>query len=80
MLCIAAFVIFEVVKLLGFLEPVLLPILIAAVVPICLNPLSPGWCTSDSSRPWAVVTVMFAALPSWWARRHYPPSPDPADG
>lgn len=39
MLGIAAFVIFEVVELLGFLEPVLLPILIAAVVAYLLEPI-----------------------------------------
>ena len=62
MLCIAAFVIFEVVKLLGFLEPVLLPILIAAVVAYLLEPIVSWLVHFRFSRPWAVVTVMFAAL------------------
>ena len=61
MLGIAAFVIFEVVELLGFLEPVLLPILIAAVVAYLLEPIVSwrpcwtsavtGWCVSNSPAP-----------------------------
>ena len=62
MLGIAAFVIFEVVELLGFLEPVLLPILIAAVVAYLLEPIVSWLVRLKFSRPWAVVTVMFAAL------------------
>ena len=51
MLCIAAFVIFEVVKLLGFLEPVLLPILIAAVVAYLLEPIVSWLVHFRFSRP-----------------------------
>lgn len=53
---------FEVVELLGFLEPVLLPILIAAVVAYLLEPIVSWLVRLKFSRPWAVVTVMFAAL------------------
>lgn len=62
MLCIAAFVIFEVVELLGFLEPVLLPILLAAVVAYLLEPIVSWLVRRKMPRPWAVVTVMFAAI------------------
>ncbi|WP_418173549.1 AI-2E family transporter, partial [Akkermansia sp.] len=62
MLGIAAFVIFEVVKLLGFLEPVLLPILIAAVIAYLLEPIVSWLVRRRFSRPWAVITVMGAAL------------------
>lgn len=50
------------VELLGFLEPVLLPILIAAVVAYLLEPIVSWLVRLKFSRPWAVVTVMFAAL------------------
>lgn len=51
MLGIAAFVIFEVVKLLGFLEPVLLPILIAAVIAYLLEPIVSWLVRRRFSRP-----------------------------
>ena len=62
MLGIAAFVIFEVVELLGFLEPVLLPILIAAVVAYLLEPIVSWLVRLKFSRPWAVVTVFGATI------------------
>lgn len=62
MLGIAAFVIVEVVKVLGFLEPVLLPILIAAIIAYLLEPIVSWLVRRRFSRPWAVMTVMFAAL------------------
>ena len=62
MLSIAAFVIFEVVNVLGFLEPVLLPILIAAVIAYLLEPIVSWLVRRRFSRPWAVITVMGAAL------------------
>ena len=62
MLSIAAFVIFEVVNVLGFLEPVLLPILIAAVIAYLLAPIVSWLVRRRFSRPWAVITVMGAAL------------------
>lgn len=62
LLCIAAFVIFEVVELLGFLEPVLLPILFAAVIAYLLEPIVSWLVRRRLPRPWAVVAVMFASL------------------
>lgn len=81
MLGIAAFVIFEVVELLGFLEPVLLPILIAAVVAYLLEPIVSWLVRLKFSRPWAVVTGhVCGSGRSGRLWSHDSPSPDQADG
>ena len=64
MLCIAAFVIFEVVKLLGFLEPVLLPILIAVSY---THLRAHETSTSDSPSPGLWSRSCSRLWPSWWA-------------
>ncbi len=63
MLCMAVFIIVEIVEVLDFLEPVLLPIIIAAVVAYLLEPIV-SWLVRSVrfSRTWAVISVMFTTL------------------
>ncbi len=62
MLVIGSFVIFITVKLLCYLEAVLLPILIAAVIAYLLEPAVSWLVRRKIKRTWAVVIVMFASL------------------
>ena len=71
LIVIAAVVVYVGANLIGFLQPILIPVAIAIILAYLLDPLVTELCRRGLSRMWAIITIFVLALVAlvglfWW--------------
>src|SRR5436305_5970958 len=71
LIVIAAVVIYVGANLIGFLQPILIPVTIAIILAYLLDPVVTELCRRGLSRMWAIITILVLVLVAlvglfWW--------------